>query len=76
MDVHSTLTVSRGAALEKLMNIPWQMLPNDCIEELLGVLFDHELYNFVVLNGQYARDDNAVLERLNIRIHERDHEHT
>ncbi len=76
MGAHSTLDVTRAAAIEKLQEVDWTQQTNERFERVLYCLFDESLYNFNVfdeiiqrfsLSGEYDRpDDSNVLRGLYI----------
>ena len=64
MGVHSTLEVSREAALKKIRSMDWESLSNEQLSDTLDVLLYGTLYNFVV--ERHGNEDDAFLERLKL----------
>lgn len=70
MGAHSTLCISRKAALERLKNVPWDELSNNQLGSILDSLFYHRLYNFTVsTDGKLVdEDDEAFFEGIRLRV--------
>ena len=62
MGAHSTLSVSREAAIEKLRGVDWDRLSSERLGNVLDALLYETLYNFAV--GRFGDEDNANLEGL------------
>jgi len=62
MGVHSTMSVSREAALRKLQGFDWSKLSNEQLGNVLGALLYDTLYNFAV--DRFGDEDDDALEGL------------
>jgi hypothetical protein len=63
MGVHSTMSVSREAALRKLQGVDWEKLSNEQLGSVLDALLYDTLYNFAV--DRFGDEDDTNLKGLN-----------
>ena len=64
MGAHSTLSVSREAAVERLKAVDWEKLSSERLGEVLDALLYETLYNFVV--DRFGDEDDEQLERFTL----------
>lgn len=62
MGAHSTLKVSRSAALAKFLELSGNSLSNEELEDVLfDLVGDKHLYNFWVVDDAYCDEDERVV---------------
>jgi len=62
MGAHSTMSVSREAAVKKLRTMDWESLTDEQLGDVLDSLLYETLYNFAV--GRFGDEDDENLKGL------------